>query len=256
MKSALNLILEPLHLSYVVKNEVLNITSEQLRDSEVYPVTYNVADLVMPIPNFVPEQQHGPDRRGQQRRRPTPEAGMVGGRVLRRRPVGRGQRQRQQHDRHDGSAYSGADCRHGRTDGRRRARRWATRSRADWAAARWPDFDSLIDLIVQTIQPDSWDANGGPGSITRFPNNLSLVISQKQDVHEEIADLLAQLRRLQDLQVTIEVRFITLNDNFFERIGVDFQVSLQDFAPAYARRTANVGTLNQGSALASYDPQL
>ena len=32
LKSALNLILEPLHLSYVVKDEVLKITSEQLRD--------------------------------------------------------------------------------------------------------------------------------------------------------------------------------------------------------------------------------
>jgi general secretion pathway protein D len=55
---------------------------------------------------------------------------------------------------------------------------------------------------------------------------LSLVISQTQEVHEEIADLLEQLRRLQDLQVTIEVRFITLNDNFFERIGVNFDFSI------------------------------
>ena len=54
LKSALNLILEPLHLSYVIKDEVLKITSEQMRDGQVYPVTYNVADLVMPIPNFVP----------------------------------------------------------------------------------------------------------------------------------------------------------------------------------------------------------
>ena len=54
LKSALNLILEPLHLSYVVKDEVLKITSEQMRDGQVYTVTYNVADLVMPIPNFVP----------------------------------------------------------------------------------------------------------------------------------------------------------------------------------------------------------
>ena len=34
------------------------------------------------------------------------------------------------------------------------------------------------------------------------------------------------MRRNQDLQVTIEVRFITLNDNFFERIGVDFQFNV------------------------------
>jgi general secretion pathway protein D len=46
-------------------------------------------------------------------------------------------------------------------------------------------------------------------------------------VHEEIADLLEQLRRLQDLQVTIEVRFISLNDTFFERIGVDFDFNIQ-----------------------------
>ena len=54
LKSALNLILEPLHLSYVVKDEVLKITSEQMRDGQVYTQTYNVADLVIPIPNFVP----------------------------------------------------------------------------------------------------------------------------------------------------------------------------------------------------------
>ena len=53
-----------------------------------------------------------------------------------------------------------------------------------------------------------------------------LVISQTQEVHEQIVDLLEQLRRLQDLQVTIEVRFITLNDNFFEQIGVDFQAAI------------------------------
>ncbi len=50
----MNLILEPLHLSYVIKDEVLKVTSEQMRDSQVYTVTYNVADLVIPIPNFVP----------------------------------------------------------------------------------------------------------------------------------------------------------------------------------------------------------
>ena len=54
------------------------------------------------------------------------------------------------------------------------------------------------------------------------------MISQTQEVHEEIADLLEQLRRLQDLQVTIEVRFITLNDNFFERVGVSFDFNIQD----------------------------
>ena len=89
------------------------------------------------------------------------------------------------------------------------------------------DFDSLIDLITSTIKPTSWDEVGGPGSIRPFETNLSLVVSQTQEVHEEIVDLLEQLRRLQDLQVTIEVRFITLNDNFFEQIGVDFDFDIK-----------------------------
>ena len=46
LKSALNLILQPLHLSYVIKDEVLKITSEQMRDGQVYTVTYYVGDLV------------------------------------------------------------------------------------------------------------------------------------------------------------------------------------------------------------------
>jgi general secretion pathway protein D len=90
------------------------------------------------------------------------------------------------------------------------------------------DFDSLIDLITSTIKPTTWDEVGGPGSIAPFETNLSIVVSQTQDVHEEIVDLLEQLRRLQDLQVTIEVRFITLSDRFFERIGVDFDFDIDD----------------------------
>jgi len=90
------------------------------------------------------------------------------------------------------------------------------------------DFDSLIELITATIQPDSWDDVGGAGSVQPFQTNLSLVVSQTQEVHEQIVDLLEQLRRMQDLQVTIEVRFITLSDQFFERIGVDFDFQIED----------------------------
>ena len=90
------------------------------------------------------------------------------------------------------------------------------------------DFDTLIELITSTIEPDTWEEVGGPGSIEGFAGTLSLVVSQTQDVHERIVDLLEQLRRLQDLQVTIEVRFIILNDDFFERIGIDFDFNIQN----------------------------
>ena len=34
------------------------------------------------------------------------------------------------------------------------------------------DFDSLIDLIVNTVQPDSWDENGGKGTISPFATGV------------------------------------------------------------------------------------
>src|SRR4029079_17851489 len=101
------------------------------------------------------------------------------------------------------------------------------------------DFDSLIDLIVATVAPESWaESGGGTAEVRAFPTNLSLVGSQPQAVHQEIADLLEQLRRLQDLQVTIEVRFIRLNDSFFERIGIDFDMDIND-------NGVNASTANQ-----------
>ena len=59
LRSALNLVLAPLRLSYVIQDEVLRVTSEQTRDSNVYHKVYNVADLVIPIPNFVPGYNTG-----------------------------------------------------------------------------------------------------------------------------------------------------------------------------------------------------
>ncbi len=43
-----------------------------------------------------------------------------------------------------------------------------------------------------------------------------------KDQKKEVENLLEDLRRLQDPQVAVEVRFLTINDTFFERIGLDF----------------------------------
>jgi hypothetical protein len=58
------------------------------------------------------------------------------------------------------------------------------------------DFDKLIELITTTIQPNTWNDIGGPGSIQGFESNLSLVVHQTADVHQQIDRLLEQLRTL------------------------------------------------------------
>jgi hypothetical protein len=62
------------------------------------------------------------------------------------------------------------------------------------------DYDSLIDLITTTVEPEAWVDVGGPGSIKEFDNAGALVISQTRRVHREIAQLLATLRRVKELQ--------------------------------------------------------
>ena len=58
------------------------------------------------------------------------------------------------------------------------------------------DFEKLIKLITQTIEPDSWSEVGGRGTIRPNETTLSLVIRQTEHVHDQISDLLDQLRRL------------------------------------------------------------
>jgi general secretion pathway protein D len=226
LKSALHLILEPLHLSYVIKDEVLKITSEQLRDGEIYPVTYSVADLVIPIPNFAPN--NGMGLQGALREGYAQSMGVAGG-------LGFGNNAAMTAVANPNGSASNAMinpalmaqmAQSGSLPGGSNGASQGLSNGMMPGGAGSADFDSLVDLITATISPTTWDEVGGPGSIAPYRNNLSLVISQTQDVHDQIADLLSQLRRLQDLQVTIEVRFITLNDNFFEQIGVDFNFNI------------------------------
>ncbi len=212
LQSALNLILEPLRLSYVIQNEVLRITSEQTRDSNTYHKVYNVADLVIPIPNFVPGYNIG-----------LPGALQYAHNTLgygnNMAPLGRMPLTVASNDM-GGTTNASVLAQMGASgmlpSGVSQPPQPMGFGPGGMGGAAMADFDTLIDLITSTIAPDTWDEVGGAGAIEPFPTNLSLVISQTQDVHEQIADLLDQLRRLQDLQVTIEVRFITLNDNFFE----------------------------------------
>ena len=64
----------------------------------------------------------------------------------------------------------------------------------DLAGETQESAEGLIDLIVATLATNSWDAVGGPGSISEFDGQL--VVSQTSDIHERLAQLLAALRKL------------------------------------------------------------
>jgi len=223
LKSALNMILHQAHLIWVIKDEVLQVTTEHQANGTLETRTFQVTDLVLPVENY---GMPGPadllraldDQRrpagGLQQGQASPYTGpfqMQNGQPVSSpgtptpptspvTPFGRG------------PGMPGNPTVGGTT---------VTRSRSQTSE------DALIQLIKNTIKPQSWADMGGTGTIEYFPPANTLVVNQASDIQEQIADLLAALRRLQDQEVAIEVRFISIAEGFFERIGLDFNINVK-----------------------------
>ncbi len=128
----------------------------------------------------------------------------------------------------------------------------------------------LIEMIVTTIEPSSWSSNvsiigapstagqrrinipgQGEGSITaRTGQPGDLVVVNSKYVHEQIEYLLASLRTTQNLQVSIEARFITVTDEFLEDIGNKFTEFFSDRASINTDGSDSLSNLvNEGGGL-------
>jgi len=71
---------------------------------------------------------------------------------------------------------------------------------ADLVVARlWNGIDlqqlELSNLLQSTVEPDTWEEVGGPGSLRYEPTSMSLLVRQSQPVHEEIEGMLRMLRK-------------------------------------------------------------
>lgn len=247
--SGLNLLLEPLGLTFEVRDDVIRVTTPEMKNRNVYQETYYVGDLVKPIPDFLPTYNMGLAGALSNAYQNLTGGYGVGGQLG--MPLAQ-----------NGNAASVANYALGQQlpggvvpgsgamPGMGGQGAWPGMTgsgAAGMGGGVQADFDSLIELIQDTINPESWqDTGGGAGRIQRFEQNLSLVIYQTQEVHEQIQDLLDQLRRIQDLQITIEVRFLTLQDDFFERIGVDFDVEFRDKSQAGVNANGQPNLPNSG----------
>lgn len=219
LRKALELMLRPLNLTYVIDDEVILITSPQSGAAKTYSKVYYVGDLVKPVnsESDVNGEKKSPEE--------DPNFAMAG----------------------LGLMGNNADNSGIRT------------TRGDRPQS---DISPLIQMIATSVAPGSWKVidpmtqkdisgafglgfqpggfgmgGGGAadlegqvlpvGSIYPYFLGLSLIVRHTNEVHDEISDLLRQLRRMQDIQVTIEARFITLRDTFTEAIGVNFDFQLQ-----------------------------
>ena len=57
------------------------------------------------------------------------------------------------------------------------------------------DFEGLRAKIEQKCSPDTWMNEGGPGRISPFPLNSTLIVAADNVVHSQIEALLARMRK-------------------------------------------------------------
>jgi len=80
--------------------------------------------------------------------------------------------------------------------------------------------DSITKLIEDTVSTDTWKDNGGSvGALRELEGQL--IVTQTPENHRQLVNLLEQLREERAIQVTIETRFLTVQRNFMEDVGVD-----------------------------------
>jgi general secretion pathway protein D len=102
--------------------------------------------------------------------------------------------------------------------------------------------------IENTVEFSSWKDNdpNGYGQIDDFNNQL--IITQTSEVHEKIANLLAQLREAQAVQVSIEARFLTVSRHFLDSVGVNLSMSIQNNNPNNPRSEWSPITITNGTS--------
>ncbi len=208
LKSALNLMLRNVHLTWVVKDEVLQITTESQARGKMTTVTYQVTDLILPVEN------HGSVSGTTMNPLITRGTGTSGGNN--NAPGG------QPSPIQTPLSLSGGQPVGNPTGGE------LGQSDSNWNKKNGQTTEeALIRLITSTIEPQSWSTVGGSGTIEYYPLTMSLVINQTPNIQEQVADLLNNLRRLLDQEVALEVRLISIAEDFYERIGLDFNLNIK-----------------------------
>lgn len=211
LKNYLKHILAPYNLSYIVEDEVLTITAANKRSGKTVVKYYPVADLVIGVPNFgnvvSPFSMEASYNRAYQQaayRGVNGSASTIAG--LNSNVFG------------SNSTYLSPNI-------TAQVQSSANTPIATGQGGGMNDPSELIDLITAVVgDEETWDAVGDPQF---FSLNNTLAIRQTEENHEEIRELLEKLRALNDLQVAVEVRFITISDEYFEKIGVNMNLSFK-----------------------------
>lgn len=86
-------------------------------------------------------------------------------------------------------------------------------------------IQDITDIIQEQVDFEGWVDNGGQtGSMRAWGRNL--IVTNTPRNHQQISDLLSQLRASRAVQLNVETRFLLVNQDFFEQIGFDIDLYL------------------------------
>lgn len=81
--------------------------------------------------------------------------------------------------------------------------------------------DALTQLVSDNVARESWAED--PANTVRITDAGTMVVSQTPEVQDQIKQLLDDLREATGIMVDIQARFLKVEDNFLEDIGIDFR---------------------------------
>ncbi|MGD9691239.1 MAG: hypothetical protein AB7G17_00180 [Phycisphaerales bacterium] len=84
-------------------------------------------------------------------------------------------------------------------------------------------LDQIIRIVQENVDFEGWRDNGGTTGIIQELNG-NLIITNTAANHRSIVGLLSQLREARAIQISVESRFLTVAQDFFEQIGFDLDV--------------------------------
>ncbi len=201
LRSVLRLILKEHELTYVVRDEVLQITTPEDAESQLLIRVYDCRDLLaMAVPDVPqPPRPRSPEisttavpgqRAGTQ---PATDSPASAGPAPAAAPESGGARP-------TSGAMGGTSRRSGLGGSLGGIAGDDTiRGQLKPATELEKRTDAIIELVTGTVKPDSWDDVGGPGAIDAY--NGLFVVSQTSDVHEQVERLFDMLRQAAGLQV-------------------------------------------------------
>jgi Flp pilus assembly secretin CpaC len=84
----------------------------------------------------------------------------------------------------------------------------------------------LRTIIVEQVDRGGWAESGGDEDATIQVFQQNLIVTHTPKVHRSIEGLLSQLRRVRNMQINVEARFLVVSSDFFEQIGFDVDLYL------------------------------